>query len=162
VLKRAESSLDEGNKALAIRRKHIKIADCSDLSCAMVRHYITDPLADGPEDEKEIARSEKEARKEFEQAKAKKSAKRGGGRQRSSRQDYNRDMRFDPYTDYGRRERFAQPTYVNGAHHLKGNFDRLYLPRDMGGRGFLSTFDVVECEKGLSQVIYIIHQKVFS
>ena len=43
---------------------------------------------------------------------------------------------------------------MNGAHHLKGDVDRLYLPRDMGGRGFLSTFDVVECEK---MFIYVIH-----
>ena len=48
--------------------------DRLDLSWAMVRHYMADPLADGPEDEKEIARSEKEARKKFEQAQAKKSA----------------------------------------------------------------------------------------
>ena len=48
---------------------------------------------------------------------------------------------------------------MNGAHHLKGDVDQLYLPRDMGGRGFLSTFDVVECEK---MFIYVIHQKVFS
>ena len=76
---------------------------------------MADPLADGPEDEKEIARSEKEARKEFEQAQAKKSTKRGGGsdgRQRRSRQDYNWDMRYYPYIDYGRREQFSQPTYV--------------------------------------------------
>jgi len=115
ALKRAESSLDKGNKALAIRQKHIKITDRSDLSWATVRHYMADPLADRPEDEKEIARSEKEARKEYKQAQAKKSAKRGGGssgRQRRSRQDFNRDMRFDLYTDYGRRERFAQATYV--------------------------------------------------
>jgi len=52
---------------------------------------------------------------------------------------------------------------MNGVHHVKGDVDRLYLPRDKGGRGFLSTFDVVQCEKrSLSQVIYIIHQKVLS
>ena len=28
--------------------------------------------------------------------------------------------------------------------------DRLYLSRDMGGRGFLSMFDAVECEKKVS------------
>ena len=36
---------------------------------------------------------------------------------------------------------------MNGAHHLKGDVDRLYLPRDMDGRGFLSMLDVIECEK---------------
>jgi len=79
ALKKAESSLDEGNKAIAVRQKHIKIADCSGLSWATVKHYMADPLADEPEDEKDIARSEKEARKEHEQAQAKKGTKRGGG-----------------------------------------------------------------------------------
>ena len=34
--------------------------------------------------------------------------------------------------------KFRKLLSVNGAHHLKGDVDRLYLPRDMGGRGFLS------------------------
>ena len=36
---------------------------------------------------------------------------------------------------------------MNGAHHLEGDVDQLYLPRNMSGRGFLSMFDVVNCEK---------------
>jgi len=35
---------------------------------------------------------------------------------------------------------------MNGEHHIKGDVDRLYLPRNLGGRGFTSLFDVVECE----------------
>ena len=110
AVKRAEMSLDEGTKALTTRQKHIKIADRSDLSWATVKHYMADPLADGPDDEKEIARSEKEAQKEQEWAQAKKGAKRGGGggKFRRSRQDHlQRDYRFDLYNDFGRRERFA-------------------------------------------------------
>jgi len=61
AIQKAELSLDEGAKALVVRQKHIKIADRSDLSWATVKHYMADPLADGPEDEKDIARSEKEA-----------------------------------------------------------------------------------------------------
>jgi len=66
---------------------------------------MADPLADGPEDEKDIARSDKEARKEHEQAQAEKGTKRGGGRrQRRPRQDYLMDTRYEPYMDYSRRE----------------------------------------------------------
>ena len=118
AMKKAELSLDKGAKALVIRQKHIKIADRSDLSWATVKHYVADHLADGPEDEKEIARSE-EVQKEQERAQAKRGAKHGGGggggggggKQRRSRQDHMRDYRFDPYmtTDYGRRERLAAP-----------------------------------------------------
>ena len=109
-MKRAEISFDEGAKALTIRQKHIKIADCSDLSWATVNHYMADPLADGPEDKKEIARSEKEALKEQERANVKKAPKCGDGRFRKSRQDYQqRSYRFEPYSDFGRRERFAPP-----------------------------------------------------
>ena len=36
---------------------------------------------------------------------------------------------------------------MNGAHYFKADVDRLYLPRHLGGRGFVSLLDVVECEK---------------
>ena len=73
-----------------------------------MKHYMADPLADGPDDEKEIARSKKEAQKEQERAQAKKGAKRGGGKFGRSRQDhFQRDYRFDPYNDFSRREQFA-------------------------------------------------------
>ena len=55
AVKKAELYLDEGSKALATQQKHIKIADHSDLSWTTVNHYMADPLANGPEDEKEIA-----------------------------------------------------------------------------------------------------------
>ena len=61
AVKKAELYLDEGSKALATRQKHIKI-----VSWATVNHYMADPLADGPEDEKEIIRSENEARQDLE------------------------------------------------------------------------------------------------
>ena len=57
TIRKAELSLDEGAKSLAIRQKHIKIADRLDLSRATVRHYMAVPLADGPDDEKEIVQS---------------------------------------------------------------------------------------------------------
>jgi len=71
---------------------------------------MADPLADGAEDEKDIARSEKEALKEQEIANAKKAPKRGGGRFRKPRQDYQqRSYQFEPYNDFGWREQFAPP-----------------------------------------------------
>jgi len=89
AVQRAEMSLNEGLKALSIRQKHIKIANRSDLSWATEKHYMANPLADGPEDEDEIARSEKEALKEQERAHAKKAPQHGGGGKfRKSRQDY--------------------------------------------------------------------------
>jgi len=62
MIKKTELSLDKGAKSLAIRQNHIKIADHSDLSWATVRHYMANPLADGLDDEKQIARSEKKAK----------------------------------------------------------------------------------------------------
>jgi len=51
--------------------------------------------------------------KEEERAQAKKAPKRGGsggGKFRKSRQAYyQRDYRFEPYNEFGRRERFALP-----------------------------------------------------
>jgi len=113
AIRKAELSLDEGAKSLAIRQKHIKIADCSDLSWATVRHYMADPLADGPDDEKEIARLEKQAQKDLERAQAEKGSYRrgggGGGKQRWMRQV---DFRYDPYGDHGKRERYTPPVMV--------------------------------------------------
>jgi len=43
--------------------------------------------------------------------------------------------------------RFRKLLSMHGAHHIKSNVDRLYLPRSCGGRGFLSLVDVVECER---------------
>jgi len=43
AIQKVELSLDEGAKALAIRQKHIKIADRSDLNWATVKHCMADP-----------------------------------------------------------------------------------------------------------------------
>ena len=67
---------------------------------------MADPLTDGPEDEKEIVKSENEARKDLERAQ-KKEKKGGSGRRRGY------PPRFRPYADpppeSGRRERYYQP-----------------------------------------------------
>ena len=43
--------------------------------------------------------------------------------------------------------KFIKLLSMNGAHHFKGDVDHLYLHRDLGGRGFVSLLDLVECEK---------------
>ena len=51
--------------------------------------------------------------------------------------------------------KFRKLLSMNGAHHLKGDVDRLYLPRNLGGREFLSVLYIVECErKSLSDYLY--------
>ena len=63
TLLRAWKQLDEGLKALATRLKFIKIADRSELDCAMIKYYQSDPLASDSEDEKDLGRAEKKVRK---------------------------------------------------------------------------------------------------
>ena len=45
TLKRAETKLEEGTKALAEQQKHIKVADRSEFGWATVNYYQDDPLA---------------------------------------------------------------------------------------------------------------------
>jgi len=65
AVRKANASLDKGSKVLATRQKHIKIADCFDLSWATVNHYMADLLANGPENEEKIARSKYEGSKDL-------------------------------------------------------------------------------------------------
>ena len=51
--------------------------------------------------------------------------------------------------------RFRKLLSMNGAHHLKADIYRLYLPRHLGGRGFVCLLDVVECEK--RSLLYYLH-----
>ena len=86
-LKKVESSLEEGLKQLATRQKHIKITDRSDFGWGTVAHYLEDPIASGPEDEKEVDRTEshaeKDSKKDTERGADKRS--RGGGRNNNKR-----------------------------------------------------------------------------
>jgi len=101
---KAELNLDEGVKALAIRQKHIKIADNSNLSWETIKHCMADPLADALEDKKDITRSEKEAQIDQESP----GQKRLWTRWRWKRKAWQTE-RYEPYGDYGRRERYAPP-----------------------------------------------------
>ena len=66
TLRAAQGLLDEGLKSLMTRQKYIKIADQSEFGWATVRHYQDDPLASDSEDEKNLGRAEKEARRDAE------------------------------------------------------------------------------------------------
>ena len=43
--------------------------------------------------------------------------------------------------------KFKMLLSMNDAYHFKGDIDRLYLPRYLGGRGFVSLLDVAEYKK---------------
>ena len=43
--------------------------------------------------------------------------------------------------------KFRKLLAMNSDHHFKADVDRLYLPRHLGGRGFVFLLDVVECGK---------------
>ena len=51
--------------------------------------------------------------------------------------------------------KFGKLLSMNGAHHLKVDVNRLYLPRHLGGRRFVSLLDVVKCEK--QSLSYYLH-----
>ena len=66
MLHTAQGLLDEGLKSLATRQKYnnIKIVDLSEYGWVTVKHCQDDPLASDSEDEKNLGRVEKEARKD--------------------------------------------------------------------------------------------------
>ena len=61
-LDKAKKELEEGKKLLSERQKLIKLADRSECGWATVSAYITDDLADTPEDELRISKVEKSAK----------------------------------------------------------------------------------------------------
>ncbi|CAH3037247.1 unnamed protein product [Porites lobata] len=62
-LDKAKKGLEEGKKRLSERQKLIKLADRSECGWATVSAYVTDDLADTPEDERRISKVEKSAKK---------------------------------------------------------------------------------------------------
>ena len=54
-LDKAKKELEEGKKLLSERQKLIKLADRSECGWATVSAYVTDDLADTPEDERRIS-----------------------------------------------------------------------------------------------------------
>ena len=66
VLQRVQAQLDEGLRALVTWKKFIKIADKSEFRWATVKYYQSNQLVSGSDDEKDLSRAEKEARKDAE------------------------------------------------------------------------------------------------
>ena len=76
MLERAAEYLEEG-ACIKMRKKLIKVADRSKFGWGAARHYQADPLADDSDNEKELRRVDKAARRDFEDRKP-----RGGKRGR--------------------------------------------------------------------------------
>ena len=60
-LERAKEALKEGMHLIYERQKLIKIADCSESGWLTAQEYETDEIADDSDDEKRIARAERQA-----------------------------------------------------------------------------------------------------
>ena len=60
-LEAAKKSLETGRKLLSKRQRLIKMADREDNGWEVVRHYVSDDLADDSNDEKDIKRARREA-----------------------------------------------------------------------------------------------------
>ena len=63
ALKAARDAIEEGEKLIGKRQKHIKLADRSELGWRVVKEYETDELASDSADEKRMADAEKAAEK---------------------------------------------------------------------------------------------------
>ena len=50
--------------------------------------------------------------------------------------------------------KFRKVLTMHGAHHLKSDVDRLYLPRRLGGRALFQLLMLLNVRKGLLQLIY--------
>ena len=112
-LKKAAEHLDEGVSVLKMRQKHIKVADRSEYGWIMVRRYQSDPLASDSEDEKELHRAEKDAKKDFKQLEVNKRRQGGGAGSRKGR----RSPAYHPYTSYHQDIKWNGP----GSSSIRGN-----------------------------------------
>ena len=99
-LRKAADHLEEGASTLKTRQKHIKVADRLDYGWGAVHHYQSDLLADNSDDEKQLRRADKEAKKDFEELEAfnRKTARGGswGGRRGRC---YNPYKHYDSWAD---------------------------------------------------------------
>ena len=83
-LDKAKKELEEGKKLLSERQKLIKLADRSECGWATVSAYVTDDLADTPDDERRISKAEKSAKKALESKREKSRAKSGSSNYKSN------------------------------------------------------------------------------
>ena len=61
IVEHIKAHLDEGTKMIAIRQKHIKIADRSDLGWAVIEAYMDDELVLDSDDERRLYKANREA-----------------------------------------------------------------------------------------------------
>ena len=71
ALTKAMTELNEGTKVIAVRQKHIKIADRSELGWGVVAAYENDDLAENSDDERRLFKAEKEAERRQQKKKRK-------------------------------------------------------------------------------------------
>ena len=83
-LDKVKKELEEGKKLLTDRQKLIKLADRSECGWATVSAYVTDDLADSPDDERRISKAEKSAKKALESKREKLRAKSGSTNYKSN------------------------------------------------------------------------------
>ena len=88
-LDKAKKELQEGKNLIQERQKLNKLAERSDFGWATVSAYLTDDLADTPEDEKRISKAEKTAKKIVEARKAKVRPKLGSSNKPGSSESHN-------------------------------------------------------------------------
>ena len=74
IVQRTTQHLDEGTKALAVRQKHIRIADRSDLGWAVVEAYMDDELASDSDDERKLFKASREAQQTVKRKRAESAA----------------------------------------------------------------------------------------
>ena len=65
---KAKTFLEEGEKLISERQKHIRIVDRSDNGWATVEEYVEDELADNSDDEKRLSRADARAGKKLKSA----------------------------------------------------------------------------------------------
>ena len=88
-LDKAKKELKEGKKLLSERQKLIKLADRSECGWATVSAYVTDDLADTPEDERRISKTEKSAKKARDFKREKSRVKSGSANYKSNRDSFS-------------------------------------------------------------------------
>ena len=88
-LDKAKKELEEGKKLLSERQKLIKLADRSECGWATVSAYVTDDLADTPEDERRISKAEKSAKKALDSKREKSRVKSGSTNYKSNHASFS-------------------------------------------------------------------------
>ena len=88
-LNKAKKEPEEGKKLLSERPKLIKLADRSECGWATVSAYVTDDLADTPEDERRISKAEKSAKKALDSKREKSRVKSGSANYKSNHASFS-------------------------------------------------------------------------